>query len=1330
MRSVFPTIGFLVDDLLSRYQVRLLSGLRYVARKHGFRVISFQGGYFAQGEHAQFNGSFLYDLATPHALDALVVASSILSTDVGVGPVREYCTRRGMPLVCVGRVPGFPTVDADQQSGMHALVDHLVTIHQRTHPAFIRGSAGNPHSNEREAAFRRALAEHGLRVHEDWMLPGDFLEASGARATRTLFGELGATVETCDSIVAANDHMALGALRELRAQGIRVPDDVAVVGFDDDDAARTVDPALSTVAQPIERIGACAGELVIALLAGQDVEEENLIETEVVYRRSCGCGVATIRPSLMSVSPDSLRPAIMRKREQCLERLQRYLQDPVGVQGIDACIGLVTDSKELDRDRALAELENAITAACDRGLDPLRWHDILAPIEDALNDHAAIGAPLTPYRQRLTSALLSACEVAGRLEALGRIRTTQEANALRVLGSALASARSLRALAPVLEAALPGLGVKYCYVCLFERDASTDRKADVIVRYVKECIDSAMLMHRSAELWQALPRSVPPAPSKPARHPSMNFEVATLLPPMLSLEVERRSLLVYPLVFARDALGYVVFDEPRRLSAAWILDGIAGHLSSAIHTILNAEKLREAREVAEAASAAKSEFVAIMSHEIRTPMTAILGHIDLCLRTQLTSEQRRHLDLGHASSQVLLDIVNDLLDFSKIEAQRLELERERFALDEVLDYVIRSCGMAAARKGLELVFEIECGVPEFLHGDALRMGQVLVNLVGNAVKFSASGAIVLSVTRQQPSASDEAVLTFSVGDSGIGMSDDQLTRIFQPFAQADSSTTRRYGGTGLGLTIAQRLVRLMGGDLSVKSRFGEGSVFSFTIAFSGCEPSMPPPPLGSGVRVLVVEDCERQRKALRDVLESDAYCVTLADNAATALSVLEATEAEKPFHLVLIDDTLPDMRGRDLARRLRDHSAVVKGPVVLLGPPGVDTSGSPAAAQPEVATVLSKPLSRSKLLSLGRTAGRMRLSDKPQAEDTIEPRVDLAGRRALLVQDDPVSRDVLRAMLCLCGMDVQAASDGAEALRLAGEHVFDIVLLDLGLPIIDGCGVSRALRTDPRYAEVPILALTASADVDARQRSLAAGMNDCVTTPIDAARLDSIVVTALTQPEPALIVGLRQSHQSQSLKAVRPNPELDVAAAVARLGGNESLYRRLLRRFADTHFHVAATVRRMLRDGERVPAQQQLHTLASAAGNIGATQLAQASHALEIAMRRQPGEVPEPVLADFDFALGATLRAAEVYLGVPAAVEAAADPVEDTGPLLRTMESLVREHDTRAVDQLDLLRPALVALLGVEEFARIEHSVRSYDFEAAQGQLASAIEAVSGKVGR
>ncbi|MBN1605235.1 MAG: substrate-binding domain-containing protein [Polyangiaceae bacterium] len=1325
MPSAVPTIGFLVDDLLSRYQVRLLSGLRHVALKHGYRVISFQGGYFAQGEHAQFNGSFLYELATPHALDGLVVASSILSTDVGAGPVRDYCTRRGLPLVCVGKLSGFPTVDADQHSGMRALVEHLVTVHKRTRMAFIRGSTGNPHSHERETAFREALAEHGVPVNEDWVLPGDFLEASGARAVRMLFAELGATADSCDAVVAGNDHMALGALRELSEHGVRVPEELAVVGFDDDDAARTSVPALSTVAQPIERIGARAGELIIELLAGRRVEEENLIETEVIYRRSCGCGVARIRPSLMSVNPDSIGSAIMRTRDECLDRLQRHLQEPVGVRGIDACLALVTDSSELDRDRACGEIESAITETSERGLDPLRWHDILAPIENTLNDYAVMGPALAPYRQRLIVAHLTACEVVGRLESLGRTRAMQEANALRVLGSALASARGPRALAPVLEAALPGLGVKFCYVCLFDRDSSADRKADVVVRYARETIEPAMLMHRSAELWQALPRSVPPvASTKPTRRPSTTFEVAALLPPSLSLEVEQRNLLVYPLVFARDALGYVVFDEPKRLSAAWILDGIAGHLSSAVHTILNADKLREAREAAEAASAAKSEFVAIMSHEIRTPMTAILGHLDLCLRTQLMPEQRRHLEVARTSSQVLLDIVNDLLDFSKIEAQRLDLEREKFALDEVLDYVVRSCGMAAARKGLELVFDVDIDVPEFLRGDALRMGQVLVNLVGNAVKFSSSGAIVLSVTRQHPSASDEAVLTFSIGDSGIGMSEEQLARIFQPFAQADSSTTRRYGGTGLGLTIAQRLVRLMGGDLCVRSRVGEGSVFSFTIAFPGSEPSVPPPALGSGVRVLVVEDCERQREALRAVLESDAYSVTLADTAAMALSVLQTACEREPFHLVLIDETLPDMRGRDLARRLRDHAAVVKGPVVLLGPPGADTSGSLSSAQPDVATVLAKPLSRSKLLSLGRTAGRMRLSDKPQAKDIAGLGADLTGRRALLVQDDPVSRDVLRAMLGLCGLDVQAASDGAEALRLAAERVFDIVLLDLGLPVIDGYAVARALRTDARYAEVPIIALTASVDIDVRQRCLAAGMNDCVTTPVDATRLSAIVVRSLTEPQPALIVGLRQAHSSQTLHAVRPHPELDVTSAVARLGGNESLYRRLLRRFVDTHFHIVNTVRRMVSSGDRGHAEQQLHTLASAAGNIGATQLAQASHALEIAMRRQSADVPEHMFADFQFALGAALRAAEAFLGMPSATEAPVGAIEDVGPLLRTLESLVREHDTRAVEQLDQLRPALVALLGTDGFAQLEQSIRSYDFEAAQQELAFVVQAV------
>jgi signal transduction histidine kinase/DNA-binding response OmpR family regulator len=1004
-------------------------------------------------------------------------------------------------------------------------------------------------------------------------------------------------------------------------------------------------------------------------------------------------------------------------RQACLAELQKFLDEPIGVAGLDACLAFIAGNSDADRGTTFAAVEKAISETNRAGLHPLRWHDVLRPIAITLERRATAGSPVEPYQHRLLQIQERISAVSARLEVQERIRTAQEGNALRVLGGALVSARGLGAIGPVLEAALPGLGVSLCYVCMFDHEAPSPRQASVVVRYAPRSIDRGVLMHRTAELWQELPRSVPPPPTPPARRPSMQFEITDLLPPKLALEVKRRDLLVYPLVFARDALGYVVFDPPARLAGAWVLDGVASHLSSALHAILNAARLRDAREAAEAASAAKSEFVAIMSHEIRTPMTAMLGHLELCLRTQLTRDQRHHVEQARVSSRALLEIVNDLLDFSKVEAQRLELERERFSLDDVLTHVASTCGVAAASKSLELVVDVERYVPDVLFGDSLRLGQVLINLVGNAIKFSASGVVVLDVARTHPSATDEVLLTFSVKDSGIGMSEEQLARVFQPFAQADSSTTRRYGGTGLGLTIAQRFVRLMGGELEVKSRTGEGSVFSFTAAFGRDDFEAPAPQEGLGVRVLIVEDCARQRDALKRMLQAYAYTVDAADTPDHALTMVTAAADRLVYHLVLVDETLPGMSGRALAREFHRHFAVIQGPIVLLGQRTADAAGTDDTCGGDAASMVFKPVSRSTLRDLGRSAGRMRVDVETPPHLAMQALPELAGCRVLLVQDDPVSREALREMLRLYGLRVDTAGDGGEVLRLCRTTVFDVVLLDLGLPGVDGYTVSAALRMDPRYSHVPIIALTASSGVEVRQRSLAAGMNDCVTTPVESERLASLIAVSLRDPGPAMVEGLRRTQSSAALRAVRPPAELDATAAVKRLGDNWELFRRLLRRFIEDQQEAVVKVRRWLEAGDRPRAERYAHSLVSAAGNIGAMQLSAAAHALEITLRRRIGDPPPQVLEDFAVALSAALKAADEALGRLSADQAPAVVVDDVLPALRTLRKLLTAYDTRAVEHLDRLLPAMVALAGHAAVRKLEQSVRGYDFAAALSEL-------------
>lgn len=1327
MSSQQPTIGFLVDDLLSRYQTRLYSGLRTAARHHGFRVIGFSGGYLTSDSRPGRNpSSFLYDLATPHRLDGLVVVSSILATDVGSEPVRAYCEQRGLPLVSIGKLAGFPWVDADNELGITLLMEHLVSVHGFERLAFIQGSVGNPHSEVRESCFRRVLAENDLAVREDCILPGDFLESSGERAIHCLLDERHVPVADVDAIVAANDHMALGALRELNRRGIVVPRDLAIAGFDDEDVARIASPALTTVAQPVEAIGARAGELILELLARGRVAEENLVPTPLMIRRSCGCaGHPRARRAAPHVS-EAPEAALESAREASRTLLGRFVRDDLGIPVIDAAIDMILCEFPDDEWPLLERFETAVLEMAQHGLEPTRWLDILAPLCDKVTGRRRAAKGWSSPEYGASRVIGSVNAVARRVEGLERLLTAQQATALRILGSSLVCARSVGAFRPILESTLPGLGVGFCCVCLFDAESRhLQHFAKAIVSYAPGDFEQTTPLHRTEELWQMLPGSVPPA-GFPGSVPPVRFPVADLLPDEVMLGDLTRNLFVYPLAFGKEPLGYVVFDEPARSSRAWILDGIAGHLSAAIASLQNADRLRQAIRGAEAASAAKSEFVSVMSHEIRTPMTAIMGHIDLCLRAELGTEQRRHLTLAQTSTRLLIDIVNDLLDFSKIEAQRLELENVPFMLDDVLDHVSGACALAAWSKGLELVFDIEPGVPDALVGDPLRLGQVLVNLVNNATKFSSEGTVLLSVTRAGVDLSCQVALGFAVEDRGIGMTEEQVERVFQPFAQADGSTTRRFGGTGLGLTITQRIVRLMGGELEVRSKIGEGSTFSFAVTLGVGEAPEEASVDAQGVRVLLVEDCSKQREALKRQLEAHRFEVTSFADAGATVGCLEALSSNLPFHLVLVDESLPGVDSVLLVRELARFAPLIRGPVVLMRSPNSAGAVTGQLFHDGVATTIVKPPNRATIRSLGRNAGRMRSSSRPPAAGETAREASLRGRSALLVQDDPVSREVLAEMLGLTGLSVAVACDGAEALRVALARTYDVVLLDIGLPIMDGCAVARALRMDSRYIGVPIIALTARTDVESRQRCLAAGMNDCVTTPVEAERLSNIIAVSLRDPQPALVLGLRRSASSAAFTAIRPAPELEANAAIARLGGNRALYERLLKRFTEAHRRSADLVRRAVAEGDHEAAETVVHCLVSAAGNVGAAQLAHAAQNLEIALRRKVLGGMGQLVADLEFVAASTLTAVERYLGSVEQPEAASEAGhERLDELLVTLEELLDSHDTVAVERVEDLRTAAAGHCPEEVLSQLVTSTRDYDFERA----AATLRELRGKLG-
>jgi len=525
----------------------------------------------------------------------------------------------------------------------------------------------------------------------------------------------------------------------------------------------------------------------------------------------------------------------------------------------------------------------------------------------------------------------------------------------------------------------------------------------------------------------------------------------------------------------------------------------------------------EARLEAEQANRAKSDFLANMSHEVRTPVNAILGMTHLALRANPSPSQMGYLDKIDRAAQSLLSIMNDILDFSKMEAGKLTIERIAFSLDEVIKNLLDMVGQKAEQKGLSVAVSIPPQVPRELTGDPLRLGQVLINLVGNAIKFADRGEIAVAVSMDE--GKDGGRLRFSVSDSGIGMTPAQMNDLFQSFNQADTSTTRKYGGTGLGLAISKQLCELMGGSIWVESELGRGSTFNFTAAvgIAGDEANVRARSASSldTRRVLVVDDSESARKTLSEMLLAQGYeprCVASGEEAMSALAA--GSEAGHPFDLVLMDWRLPGLNGVEISRRIKAHPVLSPAPAILLISAFACDEVTSGAEDIAFDGFLMKPVTDAQL---GQSISRIfRERADTVRIGALRPTGDvssLKGRRVLVIEDNEINRELATELLADLGVSVTLASDGREGVEIVSSQPFDLVLMDIQMPVMDGLTATRQIRHD-LHLSLPIIAMTAHAMSGDRQRSLDAGMNDHITKPISFQELTGALLKWMPSAEP------------------------------------------------------------------------------------------------------------------------------------------------------------------------------------------------------------------------
>jgi two-component system sensor histidine kinase/response regulator len=745
--------------------------------------------------------------------------------------------------------------------------------------------------------------------------------------------------------------------------------------------------------------------------------------------------------------------------------------------------------------------------------------------------------------------------------------------------------------------------------------------------------------------------------------------------------------------------------------------GIVGVINDITVEHAAAEALQHAKKMAENATQTKSDFLANMSHEIRTPMNAIIGFTHLIMKTEMNPTQSDYLRKIQLSSQHLLGIINDILDFSKIEAGKLSIENTDFEFEKVLDSVASLMSARVNDKNLELIFDIDRNVPHYFNGDSLRLGQILINYTSNAIKFTEQGEIVIAIKVLEETEED-FYLHCAVSDTGIGLTDEQQTQLFQPFQQADGSTSRKYGGTGLGLAISAQLATLMHGEVGLESEFGKGSTFWFTVRLGKArllKKSFIPHVDLHGCNMLVVDDNEVARLVLKDLLSSMTFNVDVASNGKQALDMIQnAAALGRPYEIVFLDWRMPEMNGTETAKEIYKLPLTTLPHIVMATAYGQEDVLN-ELDNAEIEGILIKPISASLLFD---TTMRILNGVNECVDDIDDSSTDTAnlttikGASILVAEDNDFNQEVAMGLLQEAGFDVDIANDGQEAVEMVSCGNYDIVLMDMQMPVMDGVTATITIRNDVRFKGLPIVAMTANAMQQDKDKCIDAGMNDHIAKPIDPEELFRVLLKWI-KPK-------HNKSSSQTSFTINKHNDylpiingLDVELGLRRVQNNSTLYLNMLRKYVTNQANVPANLKAAIDTLDYNTAERIAHSSKSVNGNIGASNLQKMAAELEDMIREGAvREVIESKIIAFEFAHTAMITALKDTIPVKTSQPAFVD-MSKAAEALNRLSELLMEDDYEAGEVFEENFDLLQVLLGVDVFSKVNFAIKQFDFKTA-----------------